>query len=89
MKGRKMDIELLRLKRRELQVLEEQYEKQRRDKREDIMQILADKTREIEALISECEKLAESADLVFYYSSGYDSFQTEKKENWSESSRYC
>ena len=32
MKGRKMDIELLRLKRRELQVLEEQYEKQRRDR---------------------------------------------------------
>lgn len=89
MKGRKMDIELLRLKRRELQVLEEQYEKQRRDKREDIMQVIADKTREIEALISECEKLAESADLVFYYSSGYDSFQTEKKENWSESSRHC
>ena len=84
-----MDIELLRLKRRELQVLEEQYEKQRRDKREDIMQILADKTREIEALISECEKLAESDDLVFYYSSDYDSFQTEKKENWSESSRHC
>ena len=84
-----MDIELLRLKRRELQVLEEQYEKQRKEKRVDVMQELADKTREIEALISECEKLAESADLVFYYSSGYHSFQTEKKENWSESSRHC
>lgn len=84
-----MDIELLQQKRKELQELEAQYEAKRKLDREAVLQVLAEKTREIETMISDCEKLAESADLVFYYSSGYDSFQTENKENWSESSRHC
>lgn len=84
-----MDIELLQQKRKELQELEAQYEEKRKLERKAVLEVLTEKTREIEAMISDCEKLAESADLVFYYSSGYDGFQTESKENWSESSRYC
>lgn len=84
-----MELKELQQMRSELAKAEQDYINARRDKREEVSEVLADMTRQIEKLISTAETLAQSADLVFYYSSGYEGFCVEKTENWSESSRYC
>lgn len=44
---------------------------------------------EIEGLVYEAEALADSVDLKFYYSSGYDEFTWSDADNWSSSSAHC
>jgi hypothetical protein len=80
------DIQLLRNK---LAQAESQYAQQRKANRQEVAELLAEKINQIDATVRECEKLAESADMVFWYSPGYEGFCTEDKENWSESSLYC
>lgn len=44
---------------------------------------------EIEGLVSEAEALADSVDLKFYYSSGYDEFTWTQADDWNSSSAHC
>ena len=46
-------------------------------------------THQIAALVKEAEALADALDMVFYYSTGYEQYNTMPKEDWSESSRDC
>jgi hypothetical protein len=44
---------------------------------------------EIEDKVREAEALADSVDLKFYYSSGYDEFTWSQAEHWNSSSQSC
>jgi hypothetical protein len=84
-----VSAEDLKKMRQELAIAEAKYVAERRERRDEVTKILSEKIVQIEEMVRECEKLAESADLVFYYSVGYEGFCHEKQENWSESSQYC
>jgi len=80
------DIQLLRNK---LAQAEADYASQRKATRQEVTTELAQIVSDIRVLEQRAEKLAESADLVFYYSGGYEEYTWVNKEDWSESSRYC
>ena len=44
---------------------------------------------EIDDLIRRAEQIASAADIVFYYSNGYEEFSWQNKEDWSYSSQDC
>lgn len=44
---------------------------------------------EIEDLVKEAEKLADSVDLTFYYNNGYDEFTWIERDQWNSSSAHC
>jgi hypothetical protein len=44
---------------------------------------------EIDGLVRQAEEIARAADIVFYYSSGYEEFSWQNKEDWSYSSQDC
>lgn len=43
----------------------------------------------IDELVKEAQQIARDADLVFYYSNGYEEFSWQNKEDWSYSSQDC
>lgn len=79
-------IEALRKQLAEAELAQTQ---QRKATRQEVSEELARMTKEIHEMVRKAEVLAESADLVFFYSPGYEGFCTETKEDWSESSIYC
>lgn len=80
------DIKELRQK---LAQAEHDYALQRKATRQEVTTELAQIVSDIRALEDRAEKLAESADLVFYYAHGYNEYTWVNKEDWNESSRYC
>lgn len=44
---------------------------------------------EIDGLIRQAETIAREADIVFFYSSGYEEFSWLNKEDWTYSSQDC
>lgn len=66
-----------------------EYEKAKQSARKGGMVRLNELTHQIASLVKEAEALADSLDMVFYYSTGYEQYATQPKEDWSESSRYC
>jgi hypothetical protein len=84
-----MTAEELNTLRKQLAEAEVAYSQQRKATRQEVSEELARMTREIHDMVNKAQVLAESADLVFFYSPGYEGFCTETKEDWSESSIYC
>jgi hypothetical protein len=57
--------------------------------RPEAVKALAAIKRNIDNLVREAEEIARNADIVFYYSKGYDEFSWQNKEDWSYSSQDC
>lgn len=53
------------------------------------VQALAEIKVKLDGLIEEAQAIARGADIVFYYSNGYEEFSWQNKENWSYSSQDC
>ncbi|QHZ60097.1 hypothetical protein PJKIFABJ_00161 [Pseudomonas phage PE09] len=50
---------------------------------------LAEIKGKIDALVREAEGIAREADIVFFYSNGYEEFSWLNKEDWTYSSQDC
>lgn len=50
---------------------------------------LAEIKGKIDALVREAESIAREADIVFFYSNGYEEFSWLNKEDWTYSSQDC
>lgn len=57
--------------------------------RPEAAQALAEIKAKLDDLIREAHKIAKAADIVFYYSEGYEEFSWQNKEDWSHSSQDC
>lgn len=66
-----------------------QRDQEARDNRQSVVVRLSELRREIDAKIIEAKKLAETADLVFYYSSGYEEFSWVDSQDWTSSTAHC
>lgn len=74
---------------RELALAKDQHAKEVVRNRPEAVKALAAIKRKIDDLVSEAEKIASAADIVFYYSNGYEEFSWQNKEDWSYSSQDC
>uniref|UniRef100_A0AAU6VYT6 Uncharacterized protein n=2 Tax=unclassified bacterial viruses TaxID=12333 RepID=A0AAU6VYT6_9VIRU len=74
---------------RELALAKEQHAKEVVRNRPQAAASLAAIKVEIDGLIRQAEAIASSADIVFYYSNGYEEFSWQNKEDWSYSSQDC
>lgn len=72
-----------------LAAAKDQRDREARANRQGVVARLSELRREIDAKIIEAKKLAETADLVFYYSSGYEEFNWVDSEDWSSSTAHC
>lgn len=66
-----------------------QRDQEARANRQGVVARLSELRREIDAKIIEAKKLAETADLVFYYSSGYEEFSWVDSQDWTSSTAHC
>lgn len=74
---------------RELALAKEQHAKEVVRNRPQAAAALSEIKGKIDALIREAEQIASAADIVFYYSNGYEEFSWQNKEDWSYSSQDC
>lgn len=79
----------LEMMREEMAKAELEYKNAIRDSRQEVIQKLRDIKAQLNSLVAEAETLAESVDLKFYYSSGYEEFSWADADNWSSSSAHC
>jgi outer membrane protein TolC len=79
----------LEIMREEMAKAELEYKNTIRDSRQEVILKLREIKAQLNTLVSEAEKLAESVDLKFYYSSGYEEFSWADADNWSSSSAHC
>lgn len=74
---------------RELAAAKAEHAKNITLSRPEAVKALAEIKAKLDSLVSEAHKIAEDADIVFYYSNGYEEFSWQNKEDWSYSSQDC
>lgn len=80
------DIETLR---QEAEAARAAFEAAQAEARRGVAAQLAELTASLDKQFQEAKKLAESVDMVFYFSSGYEEFGCVEKQDWSSSSLDC
>lgn len=84
-----MTREQLDLLRKQLEDAEQAYKSTVESAQRSAIVRLKELKDEIHRLVYEAESLAESVDLKFYYSSGYDEFTWAQADQWNSSSAHC
>ena len=68
---------------------EAKLRKEQQNNKQSVVEKLNEIKRQMEALEEQAKQLAETAGLVFYYSSGYEEWSWMNESDWSESSQHC
>jgi hypothetical protein len=82
----KQEVEALR---RQLADAETKLRQEQQSRRRDVVEQLGEIKKQMNAMEFKARELAESAGLVFYYSSGYEEWSWMNASEWSESSKHC
>lgn len=82
-------VETIEKLERDLAIAKAQHAKDVIRNRPQAAKALSDIKTKIDTLVKEAQEIARAADIVFYYSSGYEEFSWQNKEDWSYSSQDC
>lgn len=82
-------VETIEKLERDLAIAKAQHAKDVVRNRPQAVKALADIKTKLDTLVKEAQEIARTADIVFYYSSGYEEFSWQNKEDWSYSSQDC
>lgn len=82
-------VETIEKLERDLAIAKAQHAKDVIRNRPQAAKALSDIKTKIDTLVKEAQEIARAADIVFYYSNGYEEFSWQNKEDWSYSSQDC
>lgn len=78
-------IEQMKALEKQLAALKEIEAKEKARRKQEVVGLIAEKTRQMNALYAECDKLAREVDIQFYFNSGYEEFIVEENSTWDSS----
>lgn len=82
-------VEEIQRLRKELAEAERKLEQEKKLNQKEVLAQLEECAKEMNRQYAQAEALASSVGLIFYFSSGYETFEIADSENWSESSKHC
>lgn len=75
--------------REDLRKAEEAYSKQKKQSQQEVVLRLEEIKLQLDRLMNEAQKLAQSVDLVFFYNDSYEEFRWCEEDVWNSSSAHC